>query len=159
MSGAEALHSQVCASEAQTRHIAASLAAVCESGDCVLLRGDLGVGKTAFARGFIQALSPEIVEVVSPTFTVVQTYPTQSGITVWHFDLYRLKSADEVLEIGLDEALQSGITLIEWPEIIAGSLPESALGVTISAGNNPEARQLHFNGLACVWKNRLEQIG
>lgn len=85
-----------------------------------LLVGDLGAGKTAFTRGFIQSfagLNKE--EVPSPTFTLVQTYDTEKG-TIWHFDLYRLKDAEEVWELGFEDALSSGISLIEWPERIAG---------------------------------------
>jgi len=150
MSGTEC----VAASEAETRTIAAALARECRRGDCILLRGDLGAGKTTFARGFIHALAAAAEEVVSPTFTLVQTYPTERGM-LWHFDLYRLKSEGELVEIGLDEALEDGITLIEWPEIAQSALPETALDVTISAGDNEHARRLAFSGKG--WDARLKK--
>jgi len=144
-------------SETATQVIAAALARQCKTGDCILLQGDLGAGKTAFARGFIQALSPESQEIVSPTFTLVQTYPARDT-TIWHFDLYRLKTPEEVTEIGLDEVLQSGITLIEWPELVEDSLPESSLTVRIRLGSQPEERQFEFAGLASIWKDRLSKL-
>src|SRR5262249_10523588 len=115
----------------QTYAIAAAVAKQCRPGDCILLKGDLGAGKTTFARGFIQALNPSAGEVVSPTFTLVQTYPV-GATTLYHFDLYRLKSPSELAEIGLDEAFSSGISLIEWPELLQSRLPEDALNVTIT---------------------------
>ena len=123
-----------------------------------MLNGDLGAGKTAFARGFIQALSPESVEITSPTFTLVQTYPARSGDMIWHFDLYRLKNTQELIEIGLDEALQSGITLMEWPQLASEYVPAQSLVVTITTGENPQHRQLSFSGLPSVWKDRLSTL-
>ena len=140
--------------ESQTQRLAATLARQCLPGDCILLNGDLGAGKTAFARGFIQTLSPASTEIVSPTFNLVQTYPA-SGIMIWHFDLYRLKTQQDTQEIGLEEALQSGITLIEWPELAKDLYPPSALHVHITLGSAPGDRQLSFSGLAAHWKDRL----
>jgi len=140
-----------------THRLAATLARQCRRGDCILLRGDLGAGKTTFARGFIQALNPAHDEVVSPTFTLVQTYPTQDGNTIWHFDLYRLKNSAEAVEIGLDEALRHGITLIEWPEIIQSQLPEDALDVTIEMGSQPDQRRFIFTGPS-AWQARLDKL-
>ena len=140
--------------ESQTQRLAATLARQCLPGDCILLNGDLGAGKTAFARGFIQTLSPASTEIVSPTFNLVQTYPA-GRIMIWHFDLYRLKTPQDTQEIGLDEALQSGITLIEWPELAKDVYPPSALHVHITLGSAPDERQLSFSGLAAHWKDRL----
>lgn len=136
--------------------LAARLAALCRAGDCLLLSGDLGAGKTSFARGFIGALCPGAGEVVSPTFTLAQTYPMASG-TLWHFDLYRLKNPAEVAEIGLEEALQTGLTLIEWPDIIRQQLPKDALLVTIRM-NDPLSRSLVFSGQASAWEPRLKRL-
>jgi tRNA threonylcarbamoyladenosine biosynthesis protein TsaE len=141
-----------------THRLAAALARQCRRGDCILLRGDLGAGKTTFARGFIRELQSATDEIVSPTFTLVQTYPTKDGNTVWHFDFYRLKNANEVLEIGLDEALHEGITLIEWPELAQSRLPEDALNVTIAMGSQPGQRQLTFTGLKEAWQARLDKM-
>lgn len=141
-------------SEAATQGFAAALAAQCAPGDCLLLRGELGAGKTAFARGFIRALCGKECEVTSPTFTLAQSYPLPAGGTLWHFDLYRLKSAHELAELGLDEALADGMTLIEWPEIAQAQLPHDALDVQIthSAG---EARDFALSGDAARWQTRL----
>jgi tRNA threonylcarbamoyl adenosine modification protein YjeE len=125
--------------EAATHALGARLAASARLGDCLLLKGDLGAGKTALAKGFIGALAPG-AEVTSPTFTLVQTYDS-NGPTLWHFDLYRLKSAAELPEIGLEEALDSGITLIEWPELAEAHLPSHALTLSLSlAGDGRNAR-------------------
>lgn len=102
-----------------TRALAEQLARGARVGDVFTLAGDLGAGKTAFARFFIQALCGADVEVTSPTFNLLQTYPVRlaSGKTdeIWHYDLYRVEHESALIELGLDEALQH-ITLIEWPE-------------------------------------------
>ena len=141
--------------EAATRALAARLARYCRPGDCILLNGDLGSGKTAFARGFIQSLQSAQEDIVSPTFTLVQTYLVAGGTTVWHFDLYRLRKPEEVTEIGLEEALDTGITLIEWPELVRKSLPGSALDITIRTGDTPGQRIFGFAGLPAAWQDRL----
>ena len=142
-------------SEAQTALLAAALARLARPGDCLLLQGDLGAGKTAFARGFIQALVGE-EEVVSPTFTLVQRYDAPGG-AIHHFDLYRLRSAHELAEIGLDEALE-GITLIEWPQLASGHLPAAALSISITAGADEKNRRFHLSGADNVWQQRLTEL-
>ncbi|OYW13396.1 MAG: tRNA (adenosine(37)-N6)-threonylcarbamoyltransferase complex ATPase subunit type 1 TsaE [Rhodospirillales bacterium 12-54-5] len=97
-----------------TAQLAKRLAATARPGDVFTLSGNLGAGKTAFARCFIQALSAEPVEVTSPTFTLLQTYPIPGG-EIWHYDLYRIEHESALVELGLDDAL-AHITLIEWPE-------------------------------------------
>jgi tRNA threonylcarbamoyl adenosine modification protein YjeE len=143
-------------SDLHTKTLASALAARCTSGDCILLSGDLGAGKTVFARGFIQALCGEAEEVTSPTFTLMQQYQARDGWPIWHFDLYRLKSAVELEQLGMDDALVTGITLIEWPEIAASHVPDSALRVQLlHAGDS--ARTIHFSGKD-VWKKKLEGL-
>lgn len=144
--------------ERETSSLAASLAKTCRIGDCVLLQGDLGMGKTAFARGFIQALAGADIEVTSPTFTLVQTYPLPQNGMVWHYDLYRLKSPDELPEIGLDDALLQGITLIEWPEIAQHYLPEDALTITLSAGAHASERMIAIAATSGAWQERLHHL-
>ncbi len=128
---------------AATERLAARLARAAERGDVIALSGPLGAGKTAFARGFVAALCaaegrpPE--EVPSPTFTLVQSYGFARG-PLYHFDLYRIADPDEAWELGLDEALAEGITLIEWPEKLAARLPADRLDLALAPGATPEAR-------------------
>lgn len=141
-------------SEAATISIARRLAAVARAGDVIALNGDLGAGKTCFARGFIAALTGRAEEAPSPTFTLVQTYDSERG-TIWHFDLYRLERADDALELGLEDALAEGIALIEWPARIAGLLPKERLDVTLSfLRDRDAARHLHLAGSGS-WAARL----
>lgn len=111
-------------SEADTRALAAKVAGDARTGDCFALRGDLGAGKSVFARGFIQALIGD-AEVPSPTFTLVQLYETPAG-PLYHFDLYRLDGPDDVWELGWEEALAAGICLVEWPDKAGPYLPKTA---------------------------------
>lgn len=137
-------------SEQETAALAARLARVCAPGDCILLIGDLGAGKTSFARGFIRALS-DVDEVASPTFTLAQTYPTRAGWPVVHFDFYRLEKEEELDQIGLEEALETGVALIEWPQIAAARLPQKALSVEIGYGKESTMRDIVFHGETSRW--------
>ncbi|WP_220750075.1 MULTISPECIES: tRNA (adenosine(37)-N6)-threonylcarbamoyltransferase complex ATPase subunit type 1 TsaE [Jannaschia] len=118
-----------CATEADTRALAAALAPQLNAGDILYLEGDVGAGKTAFARALIQAtlhqdrLPPE--DVPSPTFTLVQTYATARHDIV-HADLYRLSDPGEALEIGLAEAFEEAVCLIEWPDRLGADRPDGA---------------------------------
>lgn len=100
-------------------------AAHLRAGDCLLLEGQIGAGKSHFARAFIQARLGRAEDVPSPTFTLVQSY--QADVEIWHADLYRLSHPDEVLELGLDEAFDSAICLIEWPDRLGSLLPKGAM--------------------------------
>lgn len=145
-------------SETGTQALAAALARLCSSGDCVLLEGDLGAGKTSFARGFIGELAGEEQEVLSPSFMLVLTYPVKHNATLWHFDLYRLKAAEELREIGLEEALSDGITLIEWPDRAEGWLPETALKVRIGFGEHEHGRVFSLSSSDASWAPRLQKL-
>jgi tRNA threonylcarbamoyladenosine biosynthesis protein TsaE len=130
------------ADEAATAALARRLAPHLKPGDVVALRGDLGAGKTSFARALIRALSGADGaerEVPSPTFTLVQSYDTPAG-RLHHFDLYRVQSPDELTEIGWDEALADGIVLVEWPERAGSLLPRYRLDIALAFGADSEAR-------------------
>ena len=119
--------------EEATAALGRVLAATVRRGDCVLLEGPIGAGKSHLARAAIQTLLAEdgrMEDVPSPTYTLVQTYDTARG-PVWHADLYRLGDAGETAELGLDEALGTGIVLVEWPDRMA-PVP-GALRVTLAA--------------------------
>jgi tRNA threonylcarbamoyladenosine biosynthesis protein TsaE len=117
--------------EAATRRLGAAVAAALEAGEAICLWGPLGAGKTTLARGLIRALADVAGEVPSPTFTLVQFYLTER-LKLAHFDLYRLERPDEAHEIGLDEALDEGAALIEWPERLGGHLPADRLDIELS---------------------------
>jgi len=118
------------ADAAATMALGARLAAAAAPGDVIALWGGLGAGKTTLARGFLRALG-FAEEVPSPTFTLVQSYEL-TNLTVWHFDLYRLARPQEAWELGLEEALESGVALIEWPERLGALLPKDRLDVTLA---------------------------
>lgn len=146
--------------EAATAAFAARIAAIARPGDVIALSGELGAGKTRFARAFIRARAgadkaPE--EVPSPTFTLVQTYELPSG-TVWHFDLYRLRAAEEAWELGIEDAFHDGISLIEWPERLGGLLPARRLDIALDFGPEPGSRRVTLI-LRLEWSVRLAGIG
>jgi tRNA threonylcarbamoyladenosine biosynthesis protein TsaE len=117
-------------SEAETSSLAASLAAKCRAGDLFLLSGPLGAGKSVFSRAFIRALCGEETEVPSPTFTLVQNYECAKG-TIWHYDLYRLEDPEEIFELGWEEAMVDGISLVEWPQKLGEFTPMYATRIAI----------------------------
>jgi len=125
--------------EAATAALARRLAPWLAVGDVVALYGDLGAGKTAFARALIRVLADGDEEVPSPTFTLVQTYATPRG-PVFHFDLYRIASPDELTEIGWDEALADGLTLVEWPGRAGSLLPTVRIDIELTFGAAPGSR-------------------
>jgi tRNA threonylcarbamoyladenosine biosynthesis protein TsaE len=123
-------------SEAETAALGGRVAARLRPGDTVTLAGPLGAGKTVFARGLIRHFLPN-EEVPSPTFTLVQTYES-ARVPVWHVDLYRLRSAAEVRELGLDEALERGALIIEWPDRMGSTLPADRLDIIFEGGGDED---------------------
>jgi N-acetylmuramate 1-kinase len=116
--------------EAATARLGEDLAAALRVGDLVALSGDLGAGKTALARAMIRALAgSRDLDVPSPTFTLVQTY--MARIPVAHFDLFRIAGPDEVDELGLTEALETGVAIVEWPEKAGTQLPDGAIRIRL----------------------------
>lgn len=130
--------------------LGAWLALFLRVGDMVLLKGDLGAGKTTWARGLICALLGD-VDVPSPTYTLVQTYTAQD-FEIWHFDLYRVAHESEVWELGIEEAFDDGICLIEWPERIDGLL--SGTELTVELKITGDERRALITGNA-NWEARL----
>jgi tRNA threonylcarbamoyladenosine biosynthesis protein TsaE len=126
-----------------TSRLGAILAGLLRRGDTVLLRGPIGAGKTHLARAFIQNFLRQKEDVPSPSFTLVQTYGTE-GTEIWHADLYRLSHSDEVIELGLADAFDTAICLIEWPDKLGKMAPSNALAITLSAKG--EGRLAEFSG-------------
>ena len=124
------------ADEAATIALGEDFAAVIQRGDVICLTGDLGAGKTCFARGLLRALSDDpALEVPSPTFTLVQAYETPR-LTVSHFDLYRLEAAEDLDALGFEEAATNGAVLVEWPERAAERMPEDAVIVELTIADS-----------------------
>lgn len=119
----------------------------------VALRGDLGAGKTSFARALIAAFAAEAgqppPEVPSPTFTLVQIYEFPRA-ALWHFDLYRIERPEDALELGFEEALAEGIALIEWPERLGALLPAARIEVRLGFGRTDEARRIAIEAPAAL---------
>ena len=121
--------------ERATDQLGATLAARLRIGDVVGLKGELGAGKTTLARAILRAAAEDARLIVpSPTFTLVEVYDTPRG-SFWHFDLYRLETPEQVIELGWEEALAEGIALVEWPERLGELLPKH-LSVTLEVADD-----------------------
>jgi tRNA threonylcarbamoyladenosine biosynthesis protein TsaE len=145
----------VLADETATAALATRIAALARAGDVIALHGDLGTGKSVFARGFIRARCRVADDIPSPTFTLVQIYESISG-DIYHYDLYRMQQPEDALELGFEDALAQGIVLIEWPERLGPLLPEARLDVFLSFGDMPDARVVAFAG-SPAWMARLKE--
>ena len=137
-----------------TEQLAQRLAPCLRRGDVLAMEGSLGAGKTAFTRALLQALGAE-GEIPSPTFTLVQTYDLRDFLAC-HFDLYRLKDERELDELGWDDALAEGLTIVEWPDRAGSRLPENRLVVRLSIGERCERHcEIEPHG---AWQDRLRDI-
>ena len=139
--------------EEATIAFGAALASILAPGDVVCLTGPLGAGKTTLARGLIKAATGA-AEAPSPTFALVETYEAPQA-AIWHFDLYRLETAEEIWELGFEEAIDQGICLIEWPERIEAQLPADPLIIALNPTQTP--RQAILRG-GQAWEKRLKNI-
>lgn len=133
-----------------TCRFAARLGARLGAGDVLLLEGEIGAGKTHFARCLIQALLPEPEDVPSPTFTLVQIYDA-AQCEIWHADLYRIGDVQEVEELGLTEAFETAICLVEWPDRLGPERPETALTLDFAPGAGQDDRVLTLSWTGARW--------
>ena len=144
------------ADAALTAAFARALAPELGAGDTLLLDGPVGAGKSHFARALIRArLANPAEDVPSPTFTLVQTY--EGTPPIWHADLYRLSHPDEALELGFDEAFDTAICLIEWPERLGDLTPAKALTLRFEATPGGETRRVALSGPP-AWAARLSAL-
>ena len=128
----------------ETENVAEEVAKKLSSGDVILLLGDMGVGKTVFTKGICRAMGVADY-VTSPTFTVVNEYEGES-FPVYHFDLYRIEEADELIEIGFEEYLSSGgVCIIEWPQIAGHLLPKQRYEIEIKRKEDVNEREITVN--------------
>jgi tRNA threonylcarbamoyladenosine biosynthesis protein TsaE len=118
--------------ESETINLGVEIASSLKGGDVIALYGDLGSGKTRLVKGICQGLDVKQM-VNSPTFIIVNEYSSQKFHKIYHFDLYRMRSEDEVLQMGFEEYINSeGIVLIEWPEHVERLLPQKTIKIRIS---------------------------
>ncbi len=143
--------------EVQTAEIARILGDFLNSGDCVAFFATLGMGKSFFCRHIIQSLNPQVTHVPSPTFTLVQTYETPKG-EIWHCDLYRLSHQEEIIELGLEEALSTTITLIEWPEKIGDFLPSTAIKIEIKQAAHENGREITIHNAPSGFEKAVQSF-
>ena len=142
---------------AATTRLGAAIAPRLAPGETVLLYGPLGMGKSTLARGLIRALTRPDEDVPSPTFTLVQFYDSEPPVA--HFDLYRLTRPEEAAEIGLDEALDVGCAVIEWPERL-GEDPAHWLGpdrLSVTLTETGEGRHATVSGSG-AWESKLKEL-
>jgi tRNA threonylcarbamoyl adenosine modification protein YjeE len=144
--------------EPELCRVAELVALFVRPGEMIALSGELGAGKTAFARAFVRAILDDAdVEVPSPTFNLLQLYESPR-FPIAHLDLYRLSNPSEVGEVVADDALAGSVAVVEWPERIASLLPPSRLDVRISEAGTAGLRTLELVGHA-AWSSRLNRLG
>ncbi len=144
--------------EVATAGLGAELALFLTAGDVLELSGDLGAGKTTLARAIINALAPagELIEVPSPTFTLLQPYD-QTRVPVSHFDFYRLQSAEEIYELGLDDAMERSAVLMEWATRLGEHVPEDRLSINLAIGHDENVRLAVLTGHG-AWVGKLARL-
>lgn len=140
----------------ETARRAQQLARRLTPGDVLLLSGDVGAGKTHFARALISELLEFPEDIPSPTFTLVQTYDGQGG-AIWHADLYRLTSTHEIEELGLVDAFLDAICLVEWPDRLGPLAPAGALDINLTPGPEEDSRALTAKWNGADWDDKLTE--
>lgn len=141
----------------ETTLLAEQFAPLLRPGDVLLLEGDIGAGKTHFARSLIQAFLGPAEDVPSPTFTLVQTYEVDE-VEVWHADLYRLTSTFEIEELGLLEAFETGICLVEWPDRLGPLAPPDALALTLKTVKDENVRSGTAHWTDARWNEPVDKV-
>ena len=147
----------ILSSPEETATLARRLAPQLRAGDVLLMEGDIGAAKTHFARSLIQPLLAEPEDVPSPTFTLVQIYDTPD-FDIWHVDLYRLTSPDEVVELGLVEAFEDALCLVEWPDRLADLKPKSALTLQLKMLEDVGVRSLTLAADSPRWTDLFRDL-
>jgi len=140
--------------EDATRDFARKVAGILRPGDVILLEGSIGTGKTFFARHLIQTRLGVAEDVPSPTFTLVQVYD-DAMCEIWHCDLYRLTHPDEAVELGLQDAFETAICLIEWPDRLGDLAPDDALTLSFSVDGDLHTVTPH---VGATWRPRWASI-
>lgn len=142
----------------QTRALGAAVASLAHPGDLLLLAGDLGAGKTAFTQGFARGLGVTS-RVVSPTFTIARHYEGTS-LTLNHLDVYRLDFLQEAIDLGLSELIDddSGVTLIEWGDVVVPTLPADFMEIRIAYGFDDDERIFSLHPVGARWSARRHAL-
>jgi tRNA threonylcarbamoyladenosine biosynthesis protein TsaE len=131
-------------SDEMTRKLGSEYAPLLKENDIAAFYGELGSGKTQFIKGICSSLGVKQI-VNSPTFIIVNEYLSSKGIKIFHFDFYRMRSTEEIMDIGFEDYLNKGLILIEWPLLIENILPESTKKVYLSHyGDEPNTRLIEF---------------
>jgi tRNA threonylcarbamoyladenosine biosynthesis protein TsaE len=143
---------------ADTHAVAAAVAGLSRSGDLIVLAGEMGAGKTAFAKGFGAALG--VTEpITSPTFTLVHSYDTPGKLTLHHADIYRLSTQHEVADLALAELVEyDGIVLVEWGDVVAQSLGDHLFVQLVADPADEYARDITLSGAGRPWAQRWERL-
>ena len=140
----------------ETLALARSVGALLRPGDVVSLAGDLGTGKTVFARGVARALGVD-EPIVSPTFTIVREY--EGRVPVVHVDVYRIETFQELHDLGFDEVVRDdAVTLVEWGDVVDGMLPGDRLDVRLLAGADDDERVIEIEGRGRTWRARAAEL-
>lgn len=150
-------HTVTTYSSEETSKFAQHVASQLRVGDVILLSGEIGAGKTHFARCLIRSLLDGPEDIPSPTFTLVQTYETKE-FEIWHSDLYRLSDIYEIEELGLTEAFQSAVCLVEWPDRLGSFTPKGALHVRISTDAQNDTRYWSMEWKNAKWTAKLKGL-
>jgi tRNA threonylcarbamoyladenosine biosynthesis protein TsaE len=139
-----------------TRAIGEAIAPLVVTGDAFALTGELGAGKTTFAQGLAHGLGFD-GPVVSPTFTLVRSYPT-GRLPITHADVYRLDRVQDVVDLGLEDGVEDGVLLVEWGDAVEGLLPDAHLVVELTVPGGDEERAVAIWPAGDAWRLRWERL-